>query len=461
MKAILELGGRSPGGTRRRWRTAGEAHPTIPGQLAGRRPGEPGGRLVAGRFRLRSLLGRGGMGRVWLADDELLDRPVAVKQLLLHGLESAEMRAQAWAHALREARAAARVHHIGAVRIYDVVQEEGWPWIVMEPLPGRTLQQALDAARPLSVRQVTRVGLRLVDVLQATHQAGIVHRDVKPGNVHLCGGGRVVLTDFGIASAIEDAAPAAGRFLGTPAYVSPERLAGGDSGPASDLFSLGATLFTAVEGGLPFERGSLLATLTAVLLDRPAPFLRAGPLRPVIEGLLAKDPGRRLNADQARDALQAIQREHHTAPGRTSRTYAAPPSGSPCRPADVSNIVWRQDQETGMRHAHTLLPSAQPDAPGLAHALLRLGSTRMEPGSFRFWLERDLDEQCGAVAGRAGDVERAAERLDAVPKPDQSRPPGGDGSPDPVVADRQLQDRVGCVEFDVHGGSACVLGHVG
>src|SRR6185437_8684988 len=161
--------------------------------------------------------------------------------------------------------------------------------------------------------QVTRVGLRLVDVLQATHRAGIVHRDVTPGNVHLCGG-RVVLTDFGIACAIDYASPAAGTFRGTPAYVSPERLDGGDSGPACDLFSLGATLFTAVEGRPPFDRGSLLATLTAVLVDRPAPFLRAGPLRPVIEGLLAKDPRLRLSADQARAALLAIQREHDTAP---------------------------------------------------------------------------------------------------------------------------------------------------
>jgi serine/threonine protein kinase len=331
MKALLDLGGRSPGGTRRRWRTVGEGHPTVAEQLAGCWPGEPGGRLVAGRFRLRSLLGRGGMGRVWLADDELLDRPVAVKQLLLHGRESAEMRAQAWACALREARAATRVDHAGAVRIYDIVQEKGWPWIVMEPLPGRTLQQALDAAGPLSAWQVTGVGLRLIDVLQATHRAGLVHRDVKPGNVHLCGGGRVVLTDFGIASAIDDAAPAADRFPGTPAYVSPEQLDGGDTGPACDLFSLGATLFTAVEGRPPFDRGSLLATLTAVLIDGPAPFRRAGPLRPVIEGLLAKDPGRRLSAGQARAALRAIQREHDTAQVQTSWIYASPAASAPFR----------------------------------------------------------------------------------------------------------------------------------
>jgi eukaryotic-like serine/threonine-protein kinase len=150
-------------------------------------------------------------------------------------------------------------------------------------------------------------------VLQATHRAGIVHGDVKPANVHLCAHGRVVLTDFGIACAIGDVRSATGTFPGTPAYVAPERLDGGDCGPESDLFSLGATLFTAVEGWPPFDRGSLAATLTAILLDAPAPALRAGPLRPVIEGLLAKDPARRLSIGQARGAFRAIQREHGTA----------------------------------------------------------------------------------------------------------------------------------------------------
>jgi len=313
MKALLDVRGRSLGGTGRRRCAAGDGHPTVPGRLADGPATASAGRLVARRFRLQALLGRGGMGRVWLADDEVLDRPVAVKQVLLHGLESAEMRTAAWACALREARAAARVDHDGAVRIYDIVEDNRCPWIVMEPLPGRTLQQALHAAGPLPVRQVTTAGLRLLDALQATHQAGIVHGDVKPANVHLCGSGRVVLTDFGIACAIGDVSPAAGAFPGTPAYVAPERLDGGASGPASDLFSLGATLFTAVEGWPPFDRGSLAATLTAILVDAPAPALRAGPLRPVIEGLLAKDPAGRLSIGQARAAFRAIQREHGTA----------------------------------------------------------------------------------------------------------------------------------------------------
>ena len=235
----------------------------------------------------------------------------------------------------------------------------------MEPLSGRTLQQALKSAGPLPVRQVTRVGLRLVDVLQATHRAGIVHRDVTPGNVHLCGGGRVVLTDFGIACTTDDASPAVGPFTGTPAYVSPERLDGSDSGPACDLFSLGATLFTAVEGRPPFDRGSLLATLTAVLVDGPAPFRRAGPLRPVIEGLLAKDPGRRLSAGQARAALRAIRREHDTA-----RVGRSPGRRAPSRCEIVSggkrSVSLRGDIEANLISQFTV-PRPAFTAEGVTH----------------------------------------------------------------------------------------------
>ena len=266
---------------------------------------------MAGRYRLRSLLGFGGMGRVWLAEDEVLDRPVALKQFNLSDQASDKTRTAARVRALNEARAAARVDHIGVIKIHDVVEEDGRPWIVMEVLSGRTLAAALDAEGPLPIDQVTSVGLGLLDVLQATHRAGIVHRDVKPGNVHLCDGGRVVLTDFGIACTTDDdSSSPTDTVAGSPAYISPERLRGDKPEPACDLFSLGATLFTAVEGRPPFDKGDLFATLTAVVEDAPAPFRRAGPLRPVIEGLLAKEPDRRLSADRARAALQAIQREH-------------------------------------------------------------------------------------------------------------------------------------------------------
>ena len=162
------------------------------------------GRVVGGRYRLRRLLGRGGMGTVWLATDERLHRPVAIKQLVLAGASTDGERLAARARLRSEARLTARVTHPGTVRIYDLVEEAGEPWIVMEALPGRTLEAALRDQGPRSVGQVTGLGLWLLEVLEATHRAGVVHRDVKPSNVQLCGGVRVVLTDFGIAATTQD-----------------------------------------------------------------------------------------------------------------------------------------------------------------------------------------------------------------------------------------------------------------
>jgi serine/threonine protein kinase len=309
---------------------AGQAHPTIAGRVAGGPAAKPAGRLVARRYRLRALLGRGGMARVWLADDVMLRRPVALKQILVNSLVSEELRTAAWACALREARTAACVDHVGAVTIHDLVEENRCPWIVMEPLSGRTLRETLDAVGPLPVEEATRVGLGLLEVLAATHRAGIVHLDVKPGNVQLCTGGRVVLIDFGIACMIDDAAAATDTFAGSPAYIAPERLGGGAAGPASDLFSLGATLFAAVEGRPPFDGDTPRATFTAIVDDARAPFRRAGTLRPVIEGLLAKDPDRRLNIDQTRALLRGTPTHHaqHCSPAVVRAITANPWKGA-------------------------------------------------------------------------------------------------------------------------------------
>jgi serine/threonine protein kinase len=281
---------------------------TVEAHLAGGPPMDLARRLVKGRYRLRSLLGRGGMGLVWLAEDEVLRRPVALKELAPRRPVSEELRTEAHAHALTEARATARVDHSGTVRVYDLVEEDGLPWIVMELLSGRTLKDAVAAEGPLPVSEVARLGVHLIDALQAIHRAGVVHRDVKPSNVYLCDGGRVVLGDFGIAWTAGDGSTVPdGEFAGSPAYVSPERVRNEEVGPASDLFSLGATLYAAVEGRLAFDKGSLFDTLAAVLHQPPAPFLRAGPLRPIIEGLLVKEPEGRLSADAARAALLAVQ----------------------------------------------------------------------------------------------------------------------------------------------------------
>jgi serine/threonine protein kinase len=261
------------------------------------------GCLVAGRYRLRALLGRGGMGRVWLAEDELLRRRVALKQVILPGHASEHVRASA----LAEARAAARLDHRNVVKAHDVVEDYGDQWIVMELLSGRTLADALAADGPLPTAEVRRIALELIDALRAVHRAGLVHSDVKPANVQVCDDGRVVLMDFGIAGAIDDQETLSSEAMaGSPAYMSPERARGDAVGPASDLFSLGATLFAAVEGRSPFGAGDPFSTLVAVVEARPAAFVNAGPLRPIIEGLLAKKPADRLTVDQTAAALQIL-----------------------------------------------------------------------------------------------------------------------------------------------------------
>ena len=196
---------------------------------ARRLPASPGARLVAGRYRLRALLGRGGMGRVWLAEDELLHRPVALKQEIGSDPTSDGWYPTAPGRLLLEACAAATVNHKGAVTIYDVVTDDGRAWIVMEPLSGRTLAESITAEGSLSIARVTHIGLRLLDVLMAVHRVGILHCDVKPANVHLCDDGRVVLTDFGIAcSMLDEASDRTQMLAGSPLYTAPERLRGGN-----------------------------------------------------------------------------------------------------------------------------------------------------------------------------------------------------------------------------------------
>ncbi|WP_328323951.1 serine/threonine protein kinase [Kribbella sp. NBC_00382] len=258
------------------------------------------GLLVAGRYRLVALLGRGGMGRVWLAEDELMQRRVALKQVMLSGQAAEYVRASA----LAEARAAARLDHDSTVKVHDIIEDSGEQWIVMELLSGRTLAEAVAADGPLPIAEVRRIALHLVDALRAIHRAGLVHSDVKPANVQLCGDGRVVLMDFGIATEIDDEQTlSSAAMAGSPAYMSPERARGDAVGPASDLFSLGATLFAGVEGRSPFGAGDPFSTLVAVVEARPAPFVHAGPLRPIIEALLSKAPADRPTPDQTSAAL--------------------------------------------------------------------------------------------------------------------------------------------------------------
>src|SRR4051794_3488891 len=254
-----------------------------------------GERLVADRYRLRTPLGHGGMGVVWAADDELLQRPVAVKEVRFPPTVGDDERETLRERTMREARTAARLDHPCAVRVFDVCEDDGQPFIVMELLGGRTLSDVVKDEGPVSPARAADIGLCLLDALTAAHAAGIVHRDVKPGNVVVGPAARVTLTDFGIASTADDPSiTSTGLLLGSPAYIAPERARGGIPEPPSDLWSLGATLYTAVEGRPPFERRDPVATLTAVVTDEPDPCRLAGPgLGPLLVRLLDKDPARR------------------------------------------------------------------------------------------------------------------------------------------------------------------------
>ncbi|MFD3873025.1 serine/threonine-protein kinase [Streptomyces sp. NPDC058623] len=262
------------------------------------------GRLLAGRYRLAELLGQGGMGTVWRAHDEQLDREVALKELRLPDDLDASHR-KAWIDRLdREARAAARLKHPGVITVHDrIAGDDGRPWIVMELVHGRSLDDLVKEDGPLPPARVARIGRQVLDALRAVHATGVTHRDIKPANV-LLEGDRVVLTDFGIAAVEGEAGlTRSGAVMGTPAYMSPEQVRGFPATAASDLWSLGATLFTAVEGHPPFGGAGTWAVFVAVATEEPAAAVRAGELTRVLTGLLRKDPARRLTADEAYDLL--------------------------------------------------------------------------------------------------------------------------------------------------------------
>ncbi|MFE9728489.1 protein kinase [Streptomyces sp. NPDC005794] len=266
--------------------------------------GTDAGIVLAGRYRLGDVLGRGGMGKVWRAQDEVLHRTVAVKELTA-GLYVAEAdRAVLHARTQKEARAAARITHPGVVTVHDVIEYDNRPWIVMQYVDGPSLADATKESGEVEPREAARIGLHVLSALRAAHGAGVLHRDVKPGNVLLARDGQVLLTDFGIAAIEGDSTiTRTGELVGSIDYLAPERVRGGDPGPASDLWSLGATLYTAVEGTSPFRRTSPISTMQAVVAEEPPPPQRGGALAPVITALLRKDPADRPTAEEAERML--------------------------------------------------------------------------------------------------------------------------------------------------------------
>ncbi|MER6409940.1 serine/threonine-protein kinase [Streptomyces humidus] len=285
---------------------------------------EPGSeRLIAGRYRLLTPLGEGGMGTVWRARDEVLHREVAVKEVRApHGLAGSDVE-RLYARLEREAWAAARVANRNVVTVYDVASQDGRPWIVMEIVHGISLSELLDAEGPLEPARVAHIGAEVLAALRAAHEAGVLHRDVKPANVLMSNDGRVVLTDFGIATVEGTSAlTMTGEVIGSPEFLAPERALGRTPGPESDLWSLGVLLYAAVEGNSPFRYDTPLSTLRAVVDEELPPPRRAGPLAPVIEGLLRKDPAERLSADLAERDLRSI------AAGGTPRGAGDPGAGA-------------------------------------------------------------------------------------------------------------------------------------
>ncbi|MGW8889846.1 protein kinase domain-containing protein [Streptomyces sp. NPDC055749] len=265
------------------------------------------GRLLAGRYRLGEVLGRGGMGTVWRAADETLGRTVAVKELRFPSAIDEDEKRRLITRTLREAKAIARIRNNGAVTVYDVVDEDDRPWIVMELIEGKSLAEAIKEDGTLTPRRAAEVGLAILDVLRQAHREGILHRDVKPSNVLISEDGRVVLTDFGIAQVEGDpSVTSTGMLVGAPSYISPERARGHKPGPPADLWSLGGLLYASVEGCPPYDKGSAIATLTAVMTEPLDPPKNAGPLEEVIYGLLARDPDQRLDDAGARALLNDV-----------------------------------------------------------------------------------------------------------------------------------------------------------
>ncbi|MFF5436942.1 protein kinase [Streptomyces achromogenes] len=331
-------------------------------------------RLLAGRYRLGDVLGRGGMGTVWRAEDETLGRTVAVKELRFPSNIDEEEKRRLITRTLREAKAIARIRNNSAVTVFDVVDEDDRPWIVMELVEGKSLAEVIREDGVLKPRRAAEVGLAILDVLRSAHRQGILHRDVKPSNVLIAEDGRVVLTDFGIAQVEGDPSiTSTGMLVGAPSYISPERARGHKPGPAADLWSLGGLLYAAVEGTPPYDKGSAIATLTAVMTEPLEEPKNAGPLRDVIYGLLSKDPAKRLDDAGARAMLNAVIHAPEPEPMDATRVVPLPvQSGGP---------DGKRGEEAGekLRGALRSVRKAAGAATGTATARTRSGSAPSAP----------------------------------------------------------------------------------
>jgi hypothetical protein len=350
------------------------------------------GYRVGGRYTLRSMIGTGGMGTVWDAQDEVLRRSVAIKEVTFpRGLPTAE-RELLCERTFREARAAAALNHPAVVRVFDVVEDDGRPWIVMELLDARSLADIVREDGPMAPHAVAAIGVAVLGALETAHAAGVLHRDVKPGNVLVGAEGRTTLTDFGVArSPGESPLTSTGLLLGSPQYIAPERARGQACGPASDLWSLGATLYAAVEGRAPFDAGDPLPTMTAIVSEPPQPMTLAGPLAPVLLGLLTKEPEDRFDHARARAGLAAVAAGQATA-GTGRRSVNQPtvplPRSLPAAPSHSA------------APAHSAAPS-RPGAPAGTTAATRTAGAVRTAATRTTTAARTMVRTSAAAAARA------------------------------------------------------------
>ncbi|SME88048.1 FOG: WD40 repeat [Streptomyces sp. Amel2xC10] len=371
------------------------------------------GRLVGGRYRLAAPIGQGGMGRVWRGVDETLNRQVAVKEVLLpDGLPPGD-RAQLVRRTLREAEVAAKLGHPGIITVHDVVRDADVPWIVMEYVSGPSLAGLVAQEGRLPWQRVAAIGAQMADALAHAHGAGVVHRDLKPDNV-LVQDRRTIITDFGIARVLDGSAGTrltrTGAVVGTPQYMPPEQIEGGEAAASGDLWSLGATLYAAVEGNVPFDAPSLMPLFHAILTKPLPPPRHAGELGPLLEELLAKGPGKRPTAAALAVRLTAL---HHPPTQRDQQPPAPPrqihhlPTATATAPAQPPNAVHppTRPATSARRRSSTsaTLTPAVPSGPSrrtllLAGATVAIGAT----GGWWAWTSDTKDDAIRADTSLPG-----------------------------------------------------------
>ena len=395
------------------------------------------GRVIAGRYNLQHPIGRGAMGVVWRARDQLLDRDVAVKEVVISASIGADERRNAYQRTLREARTAARLSHRGVVAVYDVAEEDGRPWIVMELVPSQSLDQVLVVEGRLPSARAGRIGQQLLSALAAAHSAGVLHRDVKPSNVLIAtnrtGDGwdeRAVLTDFGIAQFEGDPRlTQTGMVMGSPGFTAPERIRGSDASPASDLWSLGATIYAAVEGRGPYEqRGGAITTMSAIINEDAPIAPHAGRLAPVIAALLRRDPSTRPSAS-------AASRMFSQALPHLSDVTEEPPAVS--HPPTVRSAYVPAPAEP-VASAPVTAPDARSEGkkPAPAEEQPAAGEAAEEParGAQESPSAEEAGEAAQAVSAAAAGETNSADSPDAAkPEPAAEPKPAAEAEPEPAA----------------------------